>query len=71
MTKEKRLKKEAMDSARRRGHTFSGKWEVLHPKKSFSRECCTCKKQVFIDLNPPPNGIDIGGEAVALNCSKE
>lgn len=30
--------------------------------------CQTCGAYVQVDSNPPPNGIDIGGNAVALNC---
>ena len=66
MTKEKRLKKEAMDAAKWRGHKFSGKWQV--DRKSFMRECSVCKAWVAVELKPAPNSIDIGGSAVALNC---
>jgi len=30
--------------------------------------CKICRKSVAINARPLPNGIDIAGEAVALNC---
>lgn len=30
--------------------------------------CRDCGAGVHLDTHPPANGIDIGGEAVALNC---
>ena len=30
--------------------------------------CITCEREVRITLKPLPNEINIGGEAVALNC---
>lgn len=33
-------------------------------------ECRWCHAHVMLDTKPPANGIDIGGEAVALNCTK-
>ena len=30
--------------------------------------CCRCDMQVAINAQPAANEIDIGGEAVALNC---
>ena len=68
MTKEKRLKKEAMESAQWRGHKFSGKWDKHDRLPIFMRECIVCAAFVAVDLSPAPNGIDIGGSAVAINC---
>lgn len=31
-------------------------------------ECKTCKAWVQVDEKPAPNGIDIGGPAVAMHC---
>lgn len=31
--------------------------------------CKKCAKQVHLNPTPAPNEIDIGGEAVALNCN--
>ena len=63
------LRREAESAARFRGHQL-GEWESLG--KPFARhavfqaECKTCGRSVVIDNRP--NGIDIGGEAVALGC---
>lgn len=64
------LKREAREATDWRGHHMRP-WELL--QSSNSREvwqavCGVCGKSVQIDTNPPANGIDIGGEAVALNC---
>ena len=32
--------------------------------------CKDCGMCVYLDEDPTPNGIDIGGKAVALNCPK-
>ena len=66
MTKMRRLKIEAWASATRRGHdmahftTLSG-----HLAEAICRDCGA---YVQVDTNPAPNGIDIGGTAVAINC---
>lgn len=66
MTKEKRLKKEAMEAAKWRGHKFSGAW--WQGSHTFGRNCVVCDAWVLVDTKPAPNSIDIGGTAVALNC---
>ena len=61
-----KLIKSALKSCEFRGHKMqyidgkTGKWALY--------ECVNCKRTVTIDTNPAPNGIDIGGEAVAVNC---
>lgn len=62
-----RLRQEALESCKFRGHKM----------KSFSRKyrhwwdstCKVCGMEVCVNDNPAPNGIDIGGEAVALHCT--
>jgi hypothetical protein len=66
MTKERRLKKEAMEACGFRGHEME-RFTKLEKGKFISR-CIYCEKEVIITLKPLPNEIDIGGEAVALNC---
>lgn len=66
MRKIDRLKASAKRSCELRGHNMSrfrkmGFW-------SNCAECQTCKATVCVDVKPAPNGIDIGGNAVALNC---
>lgn len=63
------LRGEANQSCKFREHIMG--WDT--PNRSEKRttqigHCVNCGKEVILDTNPPPNGIDIGGEAVALNC---
>ncbi len=62
----KRLLADALRSAKFRGH----KMKVISTSStSIWAECSVCEKQLQVETNPPPNGIDIGGEAVALRCN--
>lgn len=70
MTKLDRLKKEALEDATCRGHRV-GKW--IHFGLGLTGAyamtvCTTCGRQVVVQPNPLPNGIEISGEAVALGC---
>ena len=67
MTKEQKLKREAKKAARFRGHKM-GVWQQIGLYCSTSR-CKECNMAVTVDLLPPLNGIDIGGKAVALDCT--
>jgi hypothetical protein len=63
------LRSQAMSSASFRGHSL--RWRTAHHGEARSYQvgyCCRCGKEVCINTKPQPNGIDIGGEAVALNC---
>lgn len=60
------LKREAKESAAARGHVI-GYW-INNGYYRAEAECLKCGMHVFVDVNPPPNGIDIHGEAIALNC---
>jgi hypothetical protein len=63
----RKLKQEALNSAEFRGHT-------LTPFNTYGTTayatCSRCGAQVVVDTDPPANGIDIGGAAVAVNCPK-
>ena len=64
------LRNEAQEAAKRRGHWI--KW--LHPffgeRTSIQDgKCRVCGAPVQIDVSPLPNGIDMGGEALAMNCN--
>jgi len=66
MKKLERLRKEALESCKFRGHK-------MRPFDRTSRhwwysECHICGKHVLVNDNPTPNGIEISGEAVALSC---
>ena len=72
MTKLQRLKKEALESCRFRGHKMKRFVGYRHgwgidPEIAYAY-CKICDKQVIVITKPLPNEIEIGGEAVALNC---
>lgn len=69
MRKLTHLKMDAALACKRRGHSMS-RFISLSDKRAVST-CLNCKMEVHVDTHPMPNGIDIGGEAVALNCRKE
>lgn len=65
MLKIERLKREALESCKFRGH----KMKPFLDYADFSISSCkNCNKTVMVIPSPPPNGIDISGEAVALGC---
>lgn len=68
-----RLTSEAMESATWRGHEME--WQAPI-KRSYGRTiqtavCKWCGMWAQVDTKPEPNGIDVGGTAVALNCTHE
>jgi hypothetical protein len=63
----RRLKDEARNTATWRGHDMA-RFRALTPGRSAESRCKKCHRTVHVDTKPAPNGIDIGGEAVALNC---
>lgn len=71
MRKIERLRQEALEACKLRGHTMS---KFSYSDKTIFRrgwgysKCLICKKNVFILSKPYPNEIEIGGEAVALGC---
>jgi hypothetical protein len=73
------LRKKASASTSARGHRLKwgapyGRPAVPHlgaPHENFSQTGrCKCGMEVTINQCPAPNGIGIGGEAVALNCTR-
>ena len=60
------LKREARTAALLRGHSYLE--TVDRGRTQSGWECGLCGMEVTADWNPPANGIDISGEAVALNC---
>mgnify|MGYP001356895960 CR=1 FL=1 len=71
MKKIQRLRLEALDGCRFRGHNMSNfEYFYEHGEKTIAfSKCLKCKKEVGIWADPAPNGIDIAGEAVALGCT--
>jgi hypothetical protein len=45
-------------------------WTSYSGGKRLIRDgtCRTCKREVQLDTLPPANGIDAGGDALAINC---
>lgn len=63
------LKKKAQQATAWRGHRM--KWGPVYgtpTTQSQNAECRDCAAVVSIHEMPAPNGIDIGGSAVAINC---
>ncbi len=70
MNKIDRLIRQAKVAATRRGHT---PFRFTHYKGSdylASTVCSKCLMYVGVNAKPMPNETEIGGEAVAVNCSK-
>jgi len=75
----RKLKRDATESAARRGHVLRRFWKI-EPTRSeeippfanrgewWRSECVHCWADVDVHTQPMPNEIDIGGEAIALNC---
>jgi len=63
-----RLKIKALEACNFRGHDMGDWHESFLPNYRGISACKKCRKMVGIVLKPLPNEIDIGGEAVALNC---
>jgi len=67
MKKLERLRREALESCKFRGHKMA---LFIHKyQHCWFSKCQCCGKEVTVVDNPQPNGIEIGGEAVALNCT--
>ena len=62
-----RLIREARKSCKFRGHRMEP-FERSHNNTRAISACYNCEATVQIDTKPAPNGIDIGGDAVAINC---
>ena len=64
----KELQKSAEESAKFRGHKLVP-WSDINDARART-SCELCDKSVFVDACPPPNGVEVCGEAVATHCSK-
>ena len=62
------LQRQALKATRWRGHVM--RWTWYSELRVFAvGQCKRCGMEVTCDPRSAPNGIDIGGEAVTLNCS--
>jgi hypothetical protein len=66
MTRLAKLKQRSLESANWRKHTMS-RFKALGQYHHLST-CIACGAEVLVNLKPQPNEIDVGGEAVAVNC---
>lgn len=60
----------AQESIDVRGHAPAG-WKVechYGGRATADYQCPSCGRGARVDTRPPPNGIDVSGEAVALGC---
>jgi hypothetical protein len=65
------LKREALASCKARDHVMT-KFELdsqIGSRMWATSRCKFCDMRVSINTHPMPNEIEIGGEAVALDCS--
>ena len=65
-----RLLDDTRESMLFRGHNpgMSDSW-IVSSGVEAKLTCKTCGKNAWVATNPAPNGIEISGEAVALNCN--
>ena len=63
------LRREAEESCSYRGHAMSwnAPWRGEHQSVQ-SAECRMCMRWVQVNTRPLPNEINIGGDALALDC---
>ena len=66
MNRLQQLKRRAEGTAGWREHQL-GPWEKLD-STSARAVCRVCGAQAVVDTDPPANGIDVMGEAVATYC---
>lgn len=67
------LRQEANEACAARGHKVM-EWSAPYHGESRSLQhasCSVCGLEVHIRMNPLPNEIEVGGEAVALNCGNK
>jgi len=62
------LKRESIESCEYRGHKM-GAWTDGPHSLTSECQCTVCNAWVAVETKPLPNGIDIGGTAVAVNCN--
>lgn len=66
------LKRSAAAACKWRGHSM--RWSSpAHGDGKYTQggECRKCGAYVLVNTRPQPNEINIGGDAVALNCQGE
>ena len=69
-TKDTRLKREARAAAKGRGHDMTP-FRAVPSRRIYDAHCRTCRASMTVEPWPAPNGIEISGGAVALQCTGE
>jgi hypothetical protein len=70
LDKLRELERDALGACKNRGHSMEKCWTDFRTRQIVSKFACRhCGMEVWCDTHPAPNGIDIGGPAVALNCT--
>jgi hypothetical protein len=71
LTEYLRLKAQARMFAENRGHEMGKFTSLVNTPQRHTAEatCLHCGKTAHVDDNPPPNGINVSGEAVAVQCT--
>lgn len=67
------LKVKTAETMRARGHLPLAWINLGADKRKSTRaliSCARCGRQAAVDTQPPANGIDIGGPAVAVSCEE-
>ena len=71
MKKVDQLKRDLLAACKFRGHKMKSiGFTIAGGRIRGGYTCQKCGKWAGYDTNPEPNGIDIGGEAVALCCEE-
>lgn len=71
MRRVERLKSEARQAASQRGHVLKPFLRGEYNTEVFVSVCRHCEMGAVVDPDPAPNGIDISGRAVAMNCKRD
>jgi hypothetical protein len=64
----RRLRRVAIAAARKRGHVLRWSGPAHQDVRLQYADCRNCRAWVAIRVYPQPNEIDVGGNAVALDC---
>ena len=67
-----KLQQRATEACNSRGHKL-GKWDIRNgeSRSLATNECTECGAWVQCNTKPLPNGIDVAGNALALNCVEQ
>jgi hypothetical protein len=72
MTRERKLKQEAVEAMRQHGHKPYRRWLTfgLIPQLEFERVCQRCGRAAWVQVRPTPNSSEVSGEATEMACGE-